>query len=284
MEQERIPLDGRARLLRRAARRLLSADRGRTAPLGAANRQRSRAADGHNVPRDDLARRPASLRAASVAAASPSALVLAGCGGDDAKSEADGRARRLDLPTGQRRRCPSGVTLTKAGTELKFGETATVAYEPNAKRSSVLSSSRSTRVAEGPDQRPRRLPARRRRARSRTPYYVRVRGEERRHRRPRPRRHPALRRRQHQRAGAGRRASTPPFGQVPVDAAARRASRAGKTREHLPGLPGARPAARWSRSATARCQQFDADHLEGHHQPPARQGAEEAGQEEEGQT
>lgn len=41
------------------------------------------------------------------------------------------------LPTGNVN-VPPGITLTKAGTELKFGETATVAYEPNAERNSVL--------------------------------------------------------------------------------------------------------------------------------------------------
>ena len=33
---------------------------------------------------------------------------------------------------------PSGVTLTDAGTKLSFGQTATVPYEPNDKRASVL--------------------------------------------------------------------------------------------------------------------------------------------------
>ena len=33
---------------------------------------------------------------------------------------------------------PDGVTLTKAGEELEFGQSATVAYEPNPQRSTVL--------------------------------------------------------------------------------------------------------------------------------------------------
>jgi hypothetical protein len=43
---------------------------------------------------------------------------------------------------------PAGVELTKAGTELKFGEKATVAYEPNPQRNSVLEMTVSS-AAEG---------------------------------------------------------------------------------------------------------------------------------------
>lgn len=60
--------------------------------------------------------------------------VLAGCGG---KEETPSSTPSVTLPTGNVN-VPSGVTLTKAGTELKFGETATVAYEPNAERNTVL--------------------------------------------------------------------------------------------------------------------------------------------------
>jgi hypothetical protein len=64
------------------------------------------------------------------------ALVLSACGSEtsDKKPKAE---PSVDLPTGNVD-VPSGVTLTKAGTQLKFGETATVAYQQNAQRSSVL--------------------------------------------------------------------------------------------------------------------------------------------------
>ncbi len=65
-----------------------------------------------------------------------SVLVLSGCG-SAAKSEEKSEPR-VDLPTGQVK-VPQGVTLTQAGTVLKFGEPALVAFEPNTERSSVLS-------------------------------------------------------------------------------------------------------------------------------------------------
>jgi hypothetical protein len=91
-----------------------------------------RASDVHNVrvtrlaPTVRLVRCTAALLAASV--------VLAGCGGDNEPPETK---PSVTLPTGQVN-VPSGVTLTKAGAELKFGEAARVAYEPNAQRNSVL--------------------------------------------------------------------------------------------------------------------------------------------------
>jgi hypothetical protein len=60
-------------------------------------------------------------------------LALAGCGAEEKPTTKPS----VTLPTGNVR-VPSGVTLTKAGTELKFGEAATVAYEPNAQRNTVL--------------------------------------------------------------------------------------------------------------------------------------------------
>jgi hypothetical protein len=60
-------------------------------------------------------------------------LALAGCGG----AEKPTTKPSLTLPTGNVH-VPSGVTLTKAGTQLKFGEKATVAYEPNSQRNTVL--------------------------------------------------------------------------------------------------------------------------------------------------
>jgi len=61
------------------------------------------------------------------------ALALAGCGG----AEKPTTKPTVTLPTGNVN-VPSGVELTKAGTDLKFGEKATVAYEPNAQRNTVL--------------------------------------------------------------------------------------------------------------------------------------------------
>jgi hypothetical protein len=64
-----------------------------------------------------------------------SALVLSACGADSDKKPT--AKPSVDLPTANVD-VPAGVTLTKAGTALPFGQTATVAYEQNAQRSSVL--------------------------------------------------------------------------------------------------------------------------------------------------
>jgi hypothetical protein len=61
------------------------------------------------------------------------ALALAGCGGKEKPTTKP----TVTLPTGNVN-VPTGVELTKPGTELKFGEKATVAYEPNADRTTVL--------------------------------------------------------------------------------------------------------------------------------------------------
>ena len=74
---------------------------------------------------------------APLAALAALALVLSGCGADEPKSKASA-SPSADLPTGNVE-VPEGVSLTKAGTTLDFGEAATVAYEPNSRRSSVLS-------------------------------------------------------------------------------------------------------------------------------------------------
>jgi hypothetical protein len=92
------------------------------------------AADGHNVRVTRLAL-PLRARATFIALLVAPALVLSACGADDAKKPS--AEPSVDLPTGNVE-VPEGVTLTKAGTALKFGETATVAYEPNSKRNSVL--------------------------------------------------------------------------------------------------------------------------------------------------
>jgi hypothetical protein len=61
------------------------------------------------------------------------AVALAGCGG----AEKPTTKPTVTLPTSNVN-VPAGVELTKAGAELKFGETATVTYEPNAQRNTVL--------------------------------------------------------------------------------------------------------------------------------------------------
>lgn len=76
------------------------------------------------------------VRTALVALLVAPALVLSACGADSGKKPAAAQPS-VDLPTGNVD-VPKGVTLTKAGTALKFGQTATVAYEPNPKRSSVV--------------------------------------------------------------------------------------------------------------------------------------------------
>lgn len=72
------------------------------------------------------------LRTAVVVLAS--SLLVTACGGT---SEKPTTKPSVTLPTANVN-VPSGVTLTKAGTELTFGASATVAYEPNAQRASVL--------------------------------------------------------------------------------------------------------------------------------------------------
>ena len=60
-------------------------------------------------------------------------VALAGCGGEEKPTTKP----TVTTPT-TNVNVPSGVDLTKAGTELKFGEKATVAYEPNSERNTVL--------------------------------------------------------------------------------------------------------------------------------------------------
>jgi len=60
-------------------------------------------------------------------------LGVSACGGDEKPTTKP----TVTLPTSDVN-VPAGVTLTKAGTELKFGEKATVAYEPNSERNTVL--------------------------------------------------------------------------------------------------------------------------------------------------
>jgi len=66
-----------------------------------------------------------------------SALVLAGCGGEEAKEKPKAEPTPV-APTGNVE-VPSGLTLTKPGAELKFKELAVVDYSANPKRGTVLS-------------------------------------------------------------------------------------------------------------------------------------------------
>lgn len=90
----------------------------------------------HNVgvtrlaPRSPLRARLGRTAAVLLAAS----LALAGCGAEETPKKT---TPSVTLPTGNVN-VPTGVTLTKAGAELTFGETATVAYEPNAERNTVL--------------------------------------------------------------------------------------------------------------------------------------------------
>ncbi len=95
-------------------------------------------ADGHNVRVNPPSTRRRPALPTLLATFLVSALVLAGCGGEDAKPQAKQSAPSPVAPTGNVD-VPSGVKLTKPGEELKFGENAVVAYEANPKRGTVLS-------------------------------------------------------------------------------------------------------------------------------------------------
>jgi len=98
------------------------------------------------------------------------ALVLSACGADGDKKPSSKPS--VDLPTGNVE-VPDGVTLTKAGEALSFRETATVAYEPNSARSSVIELSvDSVQAGRISDLAAYQLDDRTKKSR---PYYVRVR-------------------------------------------------------------------------------------------------------------
>jgi len=129
-------------VVRRTSRRLLSADRGwdrRAAPDAriAAIRVRDGHNDRVNPPSTQFRVQRRSALPVLLAAFLVSALVLTGCGGEDAKAKPQAEPAPA-APTGNVE-VPSGLTLTKPGTELKFGEKAVVAYEANPKRGTVLS-------------------------------------------------------------------------------------------------------------------------------------------------
>ena len=79
-------------------------------------------------------------RAGLVALALAPVLLAAGCGGSKADSGASASpsaSPSVALPTGDVK-VPSGTKLTAPGTDLGFGDTATVAYEANKMKASVL--------------------------------------------------------------------------------------------------------------------------------------------------
>jgi hypothetical protein len=117
---------------------------------------------------------PWRARRALTAVVLATALVVAGCGGDDGKKKQAGpttASPSVDLPTGNVE-VPDTVKLTEAGTALQFGQPAVVAYEPNTQRSSVLSMSvDSVQTGKIADFAAYQLDARTKASR---PYYVRV--------------------------------------------------------------------------------------------------------------
>jgi hypothetical protein len=94
----------------------------------------------HNVrvipPASAVRRLPRLRPAVGVVVLLAAALVLGGCGGTP-KAEKTDPTPSVTTPT-QSVEVPAGVTLTDAGTKLAFGQSATVAYQPNDKRSTVL--------------------------------------------------------------------------------------------------------------------------------------------------
>ena len=81
------------------------------------------------------------------------ALVLGGCGTQ--QQERVTADPTVSLPT-ESVSAPPGVTLTAPGTELKVGETATVGFAPNAKRSTSAPAQGAAHLP-GPDQGPEPL-------------------------------------------------------------------------------------------------------------------------------
>lgn len=105
--------------------------RGRTS-RSAAVRPAATATAVHNDRVISSARRPVLALTALIAAAG---LTVSGCGGD---ATPQAKATKTPVNTQTQVPVPSGVTLTDYGTELEFGQTATVAYAPNDQRKTVL--------------------------------------------------------------------------------------------------------------------------------------------------
>ena len=77
------------------------------------------------------------IRSLTLAAAS--ALVLAGCGsGGDEASQTPSSTVSVSPSPSSTVSVPAGAELTEIGADLAFGDTATVIYEPNQKKGTVL--------------------------------------------------------------------------------------------------------------------------------------------------
>ncbi len=70
--------------------------------------------------------------------ATAAALVLAACGGGDGDVDAEEPSPSMSPTPSSKVPVPAGVELTEVGADLGFGDTATVIFEPNQKRGSVL--------------------------------------------------------------------------------------------------------------------------------------------------
>jgi hypothetical protein len=75
-------------------------------------------------------------RAATVAVTA--AIVLASCGGESAEEAVETPTPTVSPSPSSTVNVPATVELTEVGADLSFGDSATVIYEPNQKRGSVL--------------------------------------------------------------------------------------------------------------------------------------------------
>jgi hypothetical protein len=75
-------------------------------------------------------------RAAALAATA--ALVLASCGGESTEEAAETPTPTVSPSPSSTVNVPAAVELTEVGADLSFGDVATVIYEPNQKRGTVL--------------------------------------------------------------------------------------------------------------------------------------------------
>ena len=279
MAQERITPRRRPHLVRRAPRRLLS--RARDAGQMPTNNRAGGHNDGVTPPLARRARRrPARAVLPGLVVA---ALVLSGCGGGDGEEKKPASAKAsatpsVSLPIGNVK-VPEGVTLTKAGTtlELRTAGDRRLRAEHPAQLGALDDGRRRRRPAGSRTSRPTSSTPRTKASR---PYYVRVDGEERRHRRPRAGRGAAAGRRLPQHADPALELQQH-LHEVPLDAAAGRVHRE-QVHLPLPGLPGPRRRDP-DRDELPAAPGLRADRVEGGHQAPG-DPQEEAHEEEEGQA
>lgn len=84
-----------------------------------------------------LAGRTRRSRALGVLVLVPALAVAAGCGGSTQSTPGESTTKAA-APTTPQVSLPAGVTLTKPGTELGFGQPATVAFAPNAQKATAV--------------------------------------------------------------------------------------------------------------------------------------------------